>query len=222
MEHEFWYNAWKKEKQGWQQTSVNAHLITYWQRFESERKSKVFVPLCGQSLDMLWLNQQGHEVVGNELDDGAVENFYGEHKIKHKISQNGRIQTYTSTRLTIHSGDYFDLQPRDLAGVNLVFDRAALIALPSEMRKDYVNQLHQLLPTGCKLFLITMVYDESRMSGPPFSVLDDEVYQLYNNGFNVEKIASSSDPKLLGGLAKRGLQTLEENVFFLTTMNDHF
>ncbi len=217
MEHEFWYGAWAKERQGWNQASANVHLRCYWEQFVGEKeKEKVFVPLCGQSIDMLWLNEAGHATVGVELDQNAVKRFYEQNQLNHSISQTGNLRTYTSNSLVIHTGDYFQLLPLHLMGASLVYDRAALIALPHSMRQRYVDKLALLLETGSKILLISMVYDESEMSGPPFSVREEEIMKLFEYGFEVEKVASSSDHTLLGGLAKRGLSALTENVYFIT------
>ncbi len=216
MQHEFWRNAWAKDKQGWHQATANIHLQKYWEQFVNDMTSeKVFVPMCGQSIDMLWLNDNGHSVVGVELDQGSIERFFDKHQISHSRTSLGSLLTFGSDRLAIHTGDFFELTTSHLYGAQLVYDRASLIALPKHMRQDYANKLRQLLIEKSKILLITITYDEKEMSGPPFSVSDEEVFQLFENGFEVKKIASSSDPGLLGGLVKRGLSALTESVFFL-------
>ncbi len=216
LEHEFWHRAWEKGKQGWQQQEVNVHLESWWSEFDDDKTAEVFVPLCGKSLDMLWLLEQGHEVSGIELSQAAVESFFREHAIPFEITDIGLFQSYSSYGLKILSGDFFNLTPALLAETKLVFDRAALIALPQSMRAAYAEKMRSILSDQSKIFLITMIYDESRMSGPPFSVDDEEVFRIFGDGFEIKKIHSSSDPSLLGGLAKRGLDALQENVFFLT------
>jgi thiopurine S-methyltransferase len=217
VEHEFWHNAWEKEKQGWQQSTANTHLQSFWKEFDQgEQNSKVFVPLCGQSLDMLWLLEQGHSVIGVELNRGSIERFYHQHQIPHQVSECGTFTTFDADQLSILTGDFFDLEAKHLDGVSLIYDRAALIALPPDMRVDYAQKIKDITVRGQRIFLISMEYNISEMSGPPFSVSDEEIYNLFSANFEIEKRISSSDPALLGGLVKRGLTALTENVFFLS------
>jgi len=97
-----------------------------------------------------------------------------------------------------------------------VYDRAALIALPPLMRERYVQKLSELLPTGSKILLITLIYDPEQMNGPPFSVSNSEVESLYSTHFEIKKIADSQGPDIVGNLADRGLQDAAESVFVLT------
>ena len=215
MEHEFWHRAWTEGRQGWQQKNVNLHLTNWWDKFDTNRSEEVFVPLCGKSLDMLWLLDQGHRVTGNELNDYAVESFFAENDIPASQTAVGDFVRWEADELQVYLGDFFQLSPDQLDGVKLVFDRAALVALPSAMRRDYVRHMRTILAPGSRIFLVAMVYDESKMSGPPFSVPDEEVRNLFADGFSVDHVDSNSDPERLGGLAKRGLDALTENVYFI-------
>lgn len=216
MEHDFWHNAWDKGRQGWHQKSVNQHLETWWKKFDADASEPVFVPLCGKSVDMLWLLEQGHPITGVELNEGAVAAFFAENTIPSTQQKQENFQVYNNPQLSIYAGDFFKLTRSQLSHTKLVFDRAALIALPPAMRHDYVEKMKDILSIGCKIFLITTVYDESEMSGPPFSVADEEIQRLFSTGFNIEKVESSNDPVLLGGLVKRGLTSLTENIWFIT------
>jgi len=59
MQHEYWENKWKTNDIKFHLPEANALLVEY---FTSLPKGKVFVPLCGKSIDMKWLLLQGHEV----------------------------------------------------------------------------------------------------------------------------------------------------------------
>lgn len=216
MEHEFWHNAWDNGRQGWHQKSINQHLETWWGKFNADASEPVFVPLCGKSLDMLWLLGQGHPVTGVELNEGAVRAFFEENGIPATQQKRDNFHVYHNAELSIYTGDFFKLTHSELNETKFVFDRAALIALPPAMRRDYVEKMKDILNIGSKIFLITTVYDENEMSGPPFSVEDEEVRDLFSTGFDVEKVESSDDPAMIGGLSKRGLTSLVENIWFMT------
>ena len=114
-------------------------------------------------------------------------------------------------------GDFLKLRVTDLPyAPAAVYDRAALIALPPDMRKLYAAKLAELLQAGSKILLITLAYDQAQMKGPPFSVQDDEVENLFKVAFNIERIGSSAGPEIVGNLSERGLDTASESVFLLT------
>lgn len=53
MKKDFWLERWERKEIGFHQDEVNAHLRKYWQELHLVTDSKVFVPLCGKSSDML-------------------------------------------------------------------------------------------------------------------------------------------------------------------------
>jgi thiopurine S-methyltransferase len=66
-----------------------------------------------------------------------------------------------------------------------VFDRAALIALPPDLRQRYVAELYAALPSNCQGLLITLEYPQQDRDGPPFSVHEDEVRARYSEHWDV-------------------------------------
>ena len=215
MKHEFWLERWQKGEIGFHQPQFNSYLTQYWPELASAEGERVFVPLCGKSLDMLWLRQQGHDVVGIELSDQAVEAFWQENALDCCRETTGPFAAFRGEGITLLVGDYFQLTPGHLAGVTLVFDRAALIALPPEMRSSYVEQMAQLLPSGGQVLLVTMEYPQEEMAGPPFSVPEDEVRSLYSPHFEVNQLASTSTLDENPRFRQRGLTALQERVWLL-------
>lgn len=215
MKQEFWLERWQKGEIGFHQAEFNGYLTRYWPQLGLSGGERVFVPLCGKSLDMLWLRQQGHGVVGCELSDQAVLAFWEENDLEctcHPAASHIRFQ---GDEIALLVGDYFQLTPADLAGVTAVFDRAALIAMPPEMRPGYVAQMARLLPSGAQMLLVTMEYHQHEMSGPPFTVAADEVEELYAPHFEVELLESVSTLDDNPRFRQRGLTALGEKVWRL-------
>ena len=181
----------------------------------------MLVPLCGKSLDMLWLAREGHRVIGIEISDIACRDFYLENQLRHTRREGPRFIKFVGGHnrngggVELWCGDFFDLKPDDLSDVHLVYDRAALIALPEKMRADYASHLTAILPPGSRVFLIGMDYDENKMKGPPFSVPENEVRRLFEKKFSINIITHSSGPDIVGNLADRGLDTLNEKIYFM-------
>ncbi|MBZ0334686.1 thiopurine S-methyltransferase [Marinobacter sp. AL4B] len=188
MEHEFWHERWAKEQIGFHEGTVNQYLHDHWPELAGSGTEAVFVPLCGKAHDMWWLHDRGHPIIGVELSDVACKDFFEEVGEKAMVSPGEPFTTFTHGNLQLWCGDFFQLVPQDLKHIRLVYDRAALIALPPEMRKDYVNHLTAVTPDNTTILLITLDYDNNEMKGPPFSVSDDEVHQLFSDDYSITQI----------------------------------
>lgn len=209
MEADFWHQMWRSGRVGFHQPQVNAFLRNYWKKFNLVGNEQVFVPLCGKSLDMLWLKQQGHAVLGIELSEQALQEFVTENALQVNPLKHSRFSGFEMDRMTLLSGDFFDVSAKDCKEVKAVYDRAALVALPLEMRQQYVSHLKTILAPGVPILLIAMDYDQSLQSGPPFAVSELEIKTLFEDTFNIEKVASDT-------FERKGVETTE-NVFVLTS-----
>ena len=179
MDATFWHQRWQENQIGFHQREINFHLQQFWPELGLAADIAVFVPLCGKSADMLWLRARGHRVIGVELSQIAVDAFFAENHLTASVRQEGEFRVSECDGIRIYCGDFFALQPADLAGVGAVFDRAALIALPPAMRRDYVAQMRRLLAPGAATLLVAFDYPQQEMQGPPFSVEEAEVRALY-------------------------------------------
>ncbi|MEO8342281.1 MAG: thiopurine S-methyltransferase [Gallionella sp.] len=218
MQNDFWLERWKQEKIGFHQNGINPYLCEYWQELHLARDSLIFVPLCGKSRDLLWLRQQGHPVVGVELSDVAVQAFFQENGYAPKQITRGKFGCYKAHGIHILCGDFFEMNKEDLSSrgkVNATYDRAALIALPQEMRERYVRHLISILPPATQILLITLDYLQTEMQGPPFSVSADEVAALYGEHAEVHLLAQLDVLAQNPRFQQRGLSRLQENVFLL-------
>jgi len=216
MEHDFWIERWELGETGFHQNEVNPYLIGHWKNLNPPQGSKVFVPLCGKSQDMVWLHKQGHSVMGVELSRIAVEAFFAEFvQVPNRVTGEAFDQ-YESDGITIWCGDFFDLERVELEGVNLVYDRASLIALPPEMRRDYVRHLASILSPGTQVLLITMDYPQHEMSGPPFAVSATEVETLYGNYADIRLLSQHDVLAQNPRFKRRGLSRMSENIFLVT------
>ncbi|MBR9871852.1 MAG: thiopurine S-methyltransferase [Gammaproteobacteria bacterium] len=217
MEHEFWHERWAKEQIGFHEGTVNQYLHDHWPELAGSGTDAVFVPLCGKAHDMWWLHDRGHPIIGVELSDVACKDFFEEAGEKAMVSPGEPFTTFTHGNLQLWCGDFFQLVPQDLKHIRLVYDRAALIALPPEMRKDYVNHLTAVTPDNTTILLITLDYDNNEMKGPPFSVSDDEVHQLFSEDYSITRIHKQDMAHDSPFAKRKGLSKgATESVFKLT------
>jgi len=192
MDADFWHTRWGKREIGFHQVEINRYLEQYWPSLELAKDSAVFVPLCGKSRDMRWLAQLGHQVLGIELSQTAVQEFFEEWEVQPKVDQQGPFTRYSAENIELLVGDFFALTAEDLQKVTGVYDRAALVALPQKMRRDYVNLLAEILPAKAQTLLITFEYRLGDREGPPFSIAIDAVKGLFEGRCDITVLDSQS------------------------------
>ena len=214
MEPKFWQERWARNQIGFHLPEVNPYLQRHWPQLAEG--AKVLVPLCGKSLDLMWLASQGLRVLGVELSEQAVEAFFSEQGLVPRTTRRGGFKVYQAGLIEIWCGDFFALEAETLADCTALYDRAALIALPPPMRAQYAEHLNTCLPPGCLGLLITLDYDQVQKAGPPFAVTDDEVRVLLGEQWLLE-VREEQD--ILGEswkFVQDGVTRLEERVYRLS------
>lgn len=179
MDPSFWHQRWAEGRIGFHQTTASPLLARHWPALDLPPGSRVFVPLCGKSLDMAWLAEQGHEVFGVELSALAVTQFFAERGLEPEVRESPAGTHYRAGPYELLCGDAFALGAELLADCAGVYDRAALIALPPDMRALYADTCWRRLPPHCRGLLITLEYPQAERAGPPFSVEAPEVQLLF-------------------------------------------
>lgn len=217
MQPEFWHGRWRSGQIGFHQAAVDPHLQKHWPDLGPGHR-RVFVPLCGKSLDLLWLLERGHRVAGVELSALALESLCMEHGIPAKRRPLANFDVYEAPGLELYRGDFFKLG-RDLLGpFSAAYDRAALTSWMPEMRARYVAGMSALTGPGTPTLLITLEYPQAQMAGPPFAVDCGEVERLYARDHAIEVLSRddvlANEPRLRA----RGLTELKEVCYRLTRL----
>lgn len=215
MDQDFWHQRWQLNQIGFHSDKINPHLEKYWPKLTKTSNDVVFVPLCGKSKDLLWLLAQGHQVIGVELSQIAVNAFFSENELEPAVFRRDGFCVYEINNLQIWCGDYFDLLSKAFDRITLVYDRGSLVALPSEMRDDYVSKLRDLIKSDSQILLISFDYDQSEMSGPPFSVKREEIEKLYGSWCNIELLEVQNVLNREPQFKSKGISKMEEFVYKL-------
>lgn len=215
MHPDYWHQRWLENRTGFHQDRVTPLLQKHWPALQLPPASRVFVPLCGKSLDMAWLAAQGHQVLGVELSGLAIEEFFAAHGLVPETRDSPSGRHYRAGDIEIIRGDAFALDPQVLAGCHGVHDRAALIALPAEMRRRYVGELHARLPAGCRGLLITLEYPPHEKAGPPFTVPEAEVRELYGPDWHVDVLERRAILDSQPTFSEEGVTALDTVVYRL-------
>jgi thiopurine S-methyltransferase len=215
MKKEYWLERWQRNDTAFHQNEINPYLCEFWQRLRLSPASTVLVPLCGKSRDMLWLRQQGHAVLGVELSVIAAQAFFAENALVSHGDAGDRFTHLETNGVHVWCGDFFDLTAQDTAAVSAVYDRAALVALPPDMRRRYAHHLLRILPLGTQILLVTLDYPQHEMAGPPFAVSFDEVTALYGARAEITLLSQQDVLAQTPRFQERGLSRLQECAILL-------
>ncbi|MBU6952149.1 thiopurine S-methyltransferase [Hahella sp. HN01] len=209
MDANFWHERWAENNTPFHQSEANPLLVAHFDRLDLDEGSRVFVPLCGKTLDIAWLLSKGHPVVGCELSEMAIEQLFEELGVTPAISEIAAGKRYSVENLDIIVGDFFELTAEALGHVDAIYDRAALVALPKPMRDRYAKHLMALTNNAPQLMLCYQ-YDQTQMEGPPFSISAQEVKHHYAENYALTALATVG---VEGGL--RELTEVTETVWLL-------
>lgn len=212
MQHDFWHNRWQTQQIGFHLSEVNPLLLDYFATLSLTAGQRVFIPLCGKTLDIHWLLAQNFQVVGAELSQLAVDALFAELGLVPDIIQAGELRHYQAANIDIFQGDLFALDQATLGKVDAIYDRAALIALPPEIRNRYSRHLAKITATAPQL-LISFHYDQSLVQGPPFNVNASELTALYGGNYRITLLAENNLPTGL-----KGQYPAQEKVWLLTPL----
>ena len=215
MEPEFWLQRWERNEIGFHQPGGNVQLRRFWPAVPAPPGCPVLVPLAGKTPDLAWLADRGHRVVAVELSAIAARDYFAERGLEPSREPLGALERYRHGAVEILVGDFFELPSAVLAGVEAVYDRAALVALPPPLRQRYVQRLCDELPARAPGLLIALEYDPGEMQGPPFPIFGDEVHGLLGRRFAIRELHRAAALGPDDPLRHRGLTALTEVVYRL-------
>jgi len=189
MEHGFWHERWKLNQIGFHEGEANALMTAHIGALDLASGARVFLPLCGKTRDIAWLLDRGYRVAGAELSELAVRQLFAELGVEPEITAQGALRRFAAEDIDVLVGDIFDVTAEILGPVDAVYDRAALVALPADLRPRYAAHLHAIA-LGAPQLLICFEYDQSVMAGPPFSVDPAEVERVHGGRYALERLAT--------------------------------
>ncbi|MGD8384494.1 MAG: thiopurine S-methyltransferase [Lysobacterales bacterium] len=209
MRINFWLKTWNEGNIGFHQAQIHAALENHWPQLPAG--TQVLVPLCGKSRDMLWLEERGFDVTGVEFVESAVRDFFSESGLAfEKTEQYGHPCYQAEDRnIRLFCTDFIQLaEDYDGPKFPALYDRAALVALPHDMRPPYVAACRKLLGPAPKGLLVSMTYEPQSMEGPPFSVEPGEVEHLW--GDDLELIGTTDMLASMPRAVAAGVERLDE------------
>ncbi|KMT66013.1 thiopurine S-methyltransferase [Catenovulum maritimum] len=210
MQASFWHSKWDKGEIGFHLDQANPLLLKHFDSLALTKGQTIFVPLCGKTKDIAWLLAQGLNVVAVELNKTAVEALFSELNVTAQITQLDELNLYKAKQLSVFQGDFFNLSSELIGKIDAVYDRAALIALPIEMRIKYTQQIMQLT-NKVKQLIICVEYQQAEMQGPPFAIHAEDISAYYAKSYQLNLLESI---KVEGGL--KGKLAANESIWLLS------
>lgn len=201
MDRSFWLDRWASNNIGFHESEVNPALTAHLDRLALVPGGRVFVPLCGKTLDIPWLLSRGYRVAGAELSELAIKALFDGLELSAEVMPLGPLTRYSADGIDIFVGDIFDLTPDLLGPVEAIYDRAALVALPAQARERYARHLAGI-SDGAAQLLVSFEYDQAQMAGPPFAVDAAEIHRLYTPAYRPELLLREPVPGGLKGLCE--------------------
>ncbi|XP_053103415.1 thiopurine S-methyltransferase [Hemicordylus capensis] len=182
---EEWLQKWQTNNIGFHNEEIHPLLRKYLDMLLNGRSGlKIFVPLCGKAIEMKWLADMGHHVLGVEISESALKDFFAEQNLSFTEETvpeipGAKLFKSLSGNISLYCCSIFDLTSTVIGKCNGIWDRGSLVAVNPCDRERYANLLLSLMDRKCCCLLVTCSYDASKHKGPPFYVPDSEVNSLF-------------------------------------------
>ncbi|OWF41046.1 hypothetical protein KP79_PYT17098 [Mizuhopecten yessoensis] len=198
-----WMGCWEKNTVPWHRSDVHEALEKYLEILTSSptAKNKIFVPLCGKTVDIKWLADRGNEVVGLEASEIAVKEFFSEQNIDYITEDvpalKGKLYRSHDNKIKLYCCDLFLFSTEVESGFSGIWDRGSLEAMTPADQKRYIELMKTLIHPGIGYLLETPDRDPNK--GPPFNVSIEDLEEGFGQGCSaaklsaVEKISSGAD-----------------------------
>lgn len=216
MELSYWKSRWNKDNTGFHMPDGYPGLREHWPTFDLPSNPRVLVPLCGKSEDIIFLEQQGAAVEGVEISDKAILSFFSEHRRHSETRDYAGFRIYRSGEIELWQGDFLKYPNRE-TGLDLIYDKAALVALPPEKQKPYADKLLSLAGPRTAILLHHFIYAQDEMPGPPFSVRPEKIDDYFSSQFTIRLLKENKMPSdRFPPFQRRGLKNpITERLLFL-------
>lgn len=220
MELSYWQSRWQKNNTGWHMDTVYPLLPKVWPKLSIKPGARVLVPLCGKSLDMQWFAEQGYSVIGIDVSEKGLHEFMDELRESFTEDSSHGFTIYRSSSIELWQGDFLELPTSEIPAPDVIYDKASIVALPRDKRAEYAQKVLKLCGAETQILLQTFEYNQEEMTGPPFSVDEGELHQLWGQVFKIKLLFEQSKLNELNKFQRRGLSSyLTEKIYHLTPFN---
>ena len=187
---DYWELRWENDQVPFHMQEPNHYLVAH-KDVLPKSNCRFYVPLCGKTVDLVYLSECGYDVYGCEFIEKAVIDFFIEQNLEYtKLEISKDIFAYKATgkNITIYQGDFFALNSSLIGKFDAVWDRGSLVAINPDQKDDYAKQMNDLMAPNCKYLLFSCVIGEEPYNGPPYTVHQEEIMNLFGNFCTVKHL----------------------------------
>lgn len=219
--HEYWINRWYEGKTFFHSEKMHTSLEKHLDKFIAGRTGiKMFFPLCGKTVDMRLLADQGHYVVGVDIAEQAFQEFFIDQNLEYTEEPlknvDGKLFKSMDGRIKLYCMDFY-LFTKEMEGqFNAIWDRGSLVAINIEDRIKYSQLIQEVMSPDCKYMIAAMQYDTSKFAGPPYNVSENDLKELFPN-CSVQQFDETDRSYLF---KDRGLSDMMERMYLLQLKTD--
>ncbi|XP_014452443.1 thiopurine S-methyltransferase [Alligator mississippiensis] len=182
---EEWLQKWEANNIGFHNEQGHPLLKKHLDLLLNGRSGlRIFFPLCGKAVEMKWLADMGHSVIGVEFSEQALKDFFVEQNLSYSegsIPEISKAKVFKSTsgNISLYCCSIYDLSSKIAGKFDGIWDRGALVAINPCDRERYANLMLSLMDKNCSYLLATVSYDPNKYKGPPFYVPEHEIESLF-------------------------------------------
>ncbi|KAL4629845.1 thiopurine S-methyltransferase [Arapaima gigas] len=215
-----WENRWQEGKISFHRPHVNKMLKSNIDVFMGGRKEVRFLfPLCGKAVDMKWLADMGHSVVGVEVSEKGIKQFFEEHNLTYTEESvpaipGGKLFKSSDGRISLYHCNFYDFSSSVAGQFGGIWDRGALVAINPCDRQRYATLIVSLMNKDCRYLLDTLVYNPELFEGPPFFLSDEDIRNLFGNDCDIQLLQTEDITEQIS--KAWGLDSMIEKVHLLT------
>ncbi|XP_053347408.1 probable thiopurine S-methyltransferase [Clarias gariepinus] len=191
-----WEGRWQEGRIGFHQPHIHQMLKDNLDKILCGRQQvRVFFPLCGKAVDMKWLADMGHIIVGVEISEKAIKQFFEENNLEFKEEPvpaipGAKVFKSLDDKISLYQCDLYKFSSAVGSQFGGIWDRGSLVAINPCDRQKYATLIMSLMDKDCRYLLDTLEYNPELYKGPPFFVPEDIVKSLYGNACDIELVRS--------------------------------
>lgn len=197
-----WKEKWEEGKSVWHKSNPNPLLVEFFNRFDADslKNKRILVPMCGKSVDMKWLYDQGMSVVGVDVVELAVKQFFCDNNMEYEVKDSsipGATLFHHDERMSILLCDIFNINTEVIGGpCSYIWDRGALGAIQYTEVEKYTKIVESVLADDAQGLIECFTFDRGLIPGPPYAVTKEEVFEYYSCNFFVEQLCKRKESEL--------------------------
>ncbi|KAM9307702.1 putative thiopurine S-methyltransferase [Gastrophryne carolinensis] len=167
-----WKRNWEIGKIVFHEKEKHPLLVEFLdEMINGRQKLNIFFPLCGKNVDMKWLAEKGHTIVGVDISEIGLKQFFEEQSVPFVEEAvpdipGAKVFKSTSENISLYCCSIYQISDSVIGKFDGIWDRGSLVAINLIERQRYVDIMLSLLNQDCRYLLITVDFNPALIQGP--------------------------------------------------------